>query len=218
MKRNFLIIATALFLFSCNNGKSVEKDSPKETELHIETENFYSFVYFFNPIHFPMEINDNILWKSTLVVMKGLPKIDTSFVNLFMNYEYETKDTATFHELITFYEVGKFEIDTTIIGLIYLKSFNSTFIEGGKKDIYKLAMFDKEGNLISQKDIAGFITDYSKNDDRSFWNTCKIDKNFRIQLRIEEHLADYNLDTLYVISKTIENYCITKEGIITKQE
>ena len=199
-------------LLSCNTN-SKKANSFESIEHSQQTEIFLDFINDFESVKLPIEINDSIIWKSTYVEMKGLTKIDTSLVNLFMNYEYETIDTVKFHELITFYKVGKIEISSAIIGLIYLKSFKSAFVQGEKKDIYKIATFNRSGNLIFQKDIAGFITDHSK-DDRSFWNTCRIDENYKIALEIKEELADYGLDTLYTISKMTENYYIDKEGII----
>jgi len=206
-----------LCFFSCNTN-SRKVNSFESVEQNQQTENFTDFLKGFESVKLPIEINDSIIWKSTYVEMRGLDKIDTSLVNIFMNYEYETIDTIKFHELITFYRVGKIEIDSAIIGLIYLKSFKSRFVQGGKKDIYKVATFNCNGNLIFQKNLAGYITDYSKNDDRSFWNTCRIDEDFKIELEIKEELADYALDTLYLISKTTKNFHIDKEGIIIEDK
>ena len=222
MKTLKYIIFFVAVLFSCTNSRQADSFESFEQKKLADFEKYFesieiSFDYFvsdFKSIKLPMEINDSILWKSTLVEMRGLCKIDTLFVNLFMNYEYESRDTVKFHNLIYFYRVGKIDIDSAIVGLIYLKSYRSQYVQGGKKDIYKIVTFDMDGNLISQKDLAGFITDYSKKDDRLFWNTCKIDKNLKITLEMKEEVADYDLDTSYLISKTRKNYFIDKKGII----
>ena len=175
---------------------------------------FLDFVYEFKSINYPFVIGDSILWKSTIVEMRGLERIDPNKVDKYLDFEFERKDTVDFHELIRFYKVGQLSIDSEIFGLIYLKSYKSKYTDGGKKDIYKIVTFDSKGNLISQKDIAGFITDLSKGDDRSFWNRCSIDKDLNIKINIKEQVADYDLDTLYLVSETEKKLKIDKQGKI----
>lgn len=208
-----------LICFSCktnptNTDNSVRIDSIQGAQGLNSKIGFIDFVKDFKPISFPFVIGDSILWKSTIVEMRGLERIDSKSVDRYLDFEYEKKDTIDFHELIRFYKVGQIPIDTNIVGLIYLKSYKSRYVDGGKKDIYKIVTFDSKGYMISQQDIAGFITDLSKGDDRSYWNRCNIDKNLNLRLKIKEQLADYSLDTLYTISEIDKKYYIDKQGKI----
>jgi len=213
-----------LICFSCKTNPS-KTDNSEQIDTISQTQElnfsdkdnkngFIDFVNDFKTIKYPFVIGDSILWKSTIVEMRGLNKINSDKVDKYLDFEYEKKDSIGFHELIRFYEVGQISVDTNIFGLIYLKSYKSRYVDGGKKDIYKIVTFDSKGNFISQKDIAGFITDLSKGDDRSFWNRCSIDQDLNINLMIKEQVADYDLDTLYIISETEKHYKIDKQGKI----
>ncbi len=212
-----------LICFSCttnssktDNSEQIDTTSKTQELIYSEkdTNGFLDFVHDFKAINYPFVIGDSILWKSTIVEMRGLKKIDSDKVDKYLDFEYEKKDSIEFHELIRFYKVGQISIDSKFFGLIYLKSYKSRYVDGGKKDIYKIVTFDSKGNLISQKNIAGFITDLSKGDDSSFWNSCGIDKDLNINLMIKEQVADYDLDTLFIVSETEENYKIDKQGKI----
>ena len=220
--QTYLIISLICFSCKINSGKTdnseqidtISKTQELDNSIMNNKIEFLDFVHDFKPIKYPFVIGDSILWKSTIVEMRGLEKINFDIVDKYLDFEYEKKDAIDFHELIRFYKVGQISIDSNIFGLIYLKSYKSRYIDGGKKDIYKIVTFDSNGNLISQKDIAGFITDLSKGDDRSFWNRCSIDKDLKINLMTKEQVADYDLDSLYIISETEKNYFIDKQGEI----
>ena len=209
MKTIQAYIIALLISLSCTTNSSKTDDSEKidtttktQELTHSERENTNGFIDFancFEPIKYPFVIGDSILWKSTIVEMRGLNRIDSDKVNKYLDFEFEKRDSIDFHELINFYEVGQISVDSNFIGLIYLKSYKSKYVDGGKRDIYKIVTFDSKGNLISQKNIAGFITDSSRRDDRSFLNSFSIDKDLNIHLMIMEQVADYDLDTLLIV-------------------
>lgn len=216
-----------IFLFICfscktnpsktDNSEQFDTISKTQKSTHSEKDiknEFLDFVNDFKTIKYPFVIGDSILQKSTFIEMRGLKEIDSDKLDKYLSFEYEKKGSIEFHELIKFYKVGQISIDSNLFGLIYLKSYKSRYVDGGKKDIYKIATFDSKGNLISQKKIAGFITDSSKGDDRSFWNRCNIDKDLNINLMSKEQVADYDLDTLHTVSETKKNYKIDKQGKI----
>lgn len=173
---------------------------------------FTDFINQFDRITPPFIIGDSMIWKSTYVKMEGLKSIDNILVDKFLSFEIETKDTIQFHDLLKFYYVGQLQSADSIFKIIYLKSYESIYVAGGKKDIYRLVTLNKTGQPISQTDIAGFITYTTNAADKSYWNTCNVTTDSSILLTVKDELNDYDKDTSYVLSTKIETVIIRKDG------
>jgi hypothetical protein len=213
------ILTTILFssiIVACGpkSSKTDKETINNPVLLELGKKGFHDFTNQFKIINLPFKIEDSIIWLSTYVEMKAWDKLDTVDINNYLTFEKETKNNIGFNELIRFFNVGQISVDTNIVALVYLKSYKSQYVNGGKKDIYKLITLDKSGKLISQLDLAGFITYIYNGTDKSFWNTCQINRDLSINLIIKDRLADYDKDTLYLLSEKNIKYLIRHDGKI----